>query len=181
MDAKPPVVSPGVDQEVAAWTAVRHGESSLAVVDERGRFLGLIPPRRLLEVLLSEHEEDMARVVGVLVTGTEARLAAEEAVMRRLWHRIPWLLIGLVGAILSADLVSLFHAQLEKHVILAFFVPGIVYLADAVGTQTETLVIRGLSVGIPIARTVRRELITGALVGVASTLDAEEPVSSIDL
>jgi hypothetical protein len=42
-------------------------------------------------------------------------------------------------------------------------------------------VIRGLSVGIPIARTVRRELITGALVGVASTLDAEEPVSSIDL
>jgi magnesium transporter len=167
MDAKPPVVSPGVDQEVAAWTAVRHGESSLAVVDERGRFLGLIPPRRLLEVLLSEHEEDMARVVGVLVTGTEARLAAEEAVMRRLWHRIPWLLIGLVGAILSADLVSLFHAQLEKHVILAFFVPGIVYLADAVGTQTETLVIRGLSVGIPIARTVRRELITGALIGLA--------------
>jgi magnesium transporter len=52
-------------------------------------------------------------------------------------------------------------------VVIAFFMPGIVYMADAVGTQTETLVIRGLSVGIPIAGVVRRELLTGLGVGVA--------------
>jgi magnesium transporter len=40
-----------------------------------------------------------------------------------------------------------------------------VYLADAVGTQTETIVIRGLSVGVPIGHVVRRELLTGALIG----------------
>jgi magnesium transporter len=51
--------------------------------------------------------------------------------------------------------------------ILAFFVPGVVYLADAVGTQTETIVIRGLSVGVPIGRVFVRELLTGALAGVA--------------
>ena len=49
---------------------------------------------------------------------------------------------------------------------MAFFIPGIVYLADAVGTQTEALVIRGLSVGVSIGGVVRREVYTGLLVGV---------------
>jgi magnesium transporter len=170
MDADPPVVAPGLDQEKAAWKAVRHGESCLAVVDENGRFVGLIPPRRLLGVLLWEHDEDMAHIGGFLRTTTEARTASEEPVPRRFWHRLPWLLVGLAGAILSADLVGFFQGQLEKNVILAFFLPGVVYLADAVGTQTETLVIRGLSVGIPIARVLRREMLTGMLVGTAISL-----------
>jgi magnesium transporter len=50
-------------------------------------------------------------------------------------------------------------------VLIAFFVPGVVYLADAVGTQTEALVIRGLSVGVGVRRVARRELVTGLLVG----------------
>lgn len=40
MDREAPVVAPGVDQEVAAWRAVRHGESALAVVDHRDHFVG---------------------------------------------------------------------------------------------------------------------------------------------
>jgi magnesium transporter len=62
--------------------------------------------------------------------------------------------------------MGLFRDHLERHVLIAFFIPGVVYLADAVGTQTETLVIRGLSVGVPIARAARRELLTGSLIGV---------------
>ena len=50
---------------------------------------------------------------------------------------------------------------------LAFFVPGIVYLADAVGTQTETVVVRGLSVGISIRQMLRREVWTGMVMGLA--------------
>jgi magnesium transporter len=87
-------------------------------------------------------------------------------VPRRLLHRLPWLLLGLLGAVLSADLVGAFEADLQANVILAFFVPGIVYLADAVGTQTETLVIRGLSVGIRIERVFVHELVTGILIGI---------------
>jgi magnesium transporter len=66
MDRDAPVVAPGVDQEQAAWQAVRHGESSLSVVDPKGRFIGLIPPYRLLAVLLTEHEEDLSRMAGFL-------------------------------------------------------------------------------------------------------------------
>jgi magnesium transporter len=167
MDPDPPYVGPGIDQEVAAWRMVQHGESSLAVVDESGQFRGLIPPTRMLAVLLEEHDEDMARLGGFLSGTAEARRASEEPVSRRLWHRFPWLLLGLAGAMLSAGIVASFEDQLRQVVLLAFFIPGVVYMADAVGTQTETLVIRGISVGVPIRRILVRELITGAVIGVA--------------
>jgi magnesium transporter len=166
MDDDPPVVAPGVDQEKAAWKAVQHGESALAVIDNGGRFVGFLPPDRLLTILLHEHDEDMARVGGFLRDTSMARAASQEPVVKRFWHRLPWLLLGLVGAFVAADIVGAFEQQLRANVMLAFFIPGIVYLADAVGTQTEALVIRGLSVGVSIGDVVRREVYTGLLVGV---------------
>ncbi|MFB4294714.1 magnesium transporter [Nonomuraea sp. ATR24] len=162
-DLDPPIVLPGVDQEVAAWRAVQHGESSLAVVAEDGRFQGLIPRRRLLRVLLEEHDEDLARLSGSL----KARSAAEESVRRRFLHRIPWLMIGLAGAMVSAGIVGSFEERLSANVTLAFFLPGVVYLADAVGTQTEAVVVRGLSVGVSVRRLARGEAITGLIIGLA--------------
>jgi len=172
MDAEPPVVAPGIDQEVAAWHAVQHAESALAVVDAEGHFVGLIPPHRLLAVLLSEHEEDLSRLGGFLKNTSIARHASEEAILRRCWHRLPWLLLGLAGALLAADIVGWFETQLQGNVLLAFFVAGVVYLADAVGTQTETVVVRGLSVGVAITQVVWRELLTGVLMGVVLALVA---------
>jgi magnesium transporter len=83
---------------------------------------------------------------------------------------MPWLVVGLVGAFLAAGIVGSFESQLRSQIMIAFFIPGIVYMADAVGTQTETLVVRGLSVGVSIAEVVRRELLTGALVGLSLSL-----------
>jgi magnesium transporter len=167
MDRDAPVVRPGVDQEVAAWRAVQHQESALAVVDKAGRFVGLIPPHRLLAVLLLEHEEDLARLGGFLKETAVARKASQEPVPRRFWHRVPWLFLGLGGALVAADIIAAFEAELHRRVILAFFVPGIVYLADAVGTQTETVVVRGLSVGVAMRHMLRRELLTGLVMGLA--------------
>jgi len=166
MDRGAPVVAPGVDQEVAAWRAVRHEESALAVVDRHGHFVGVIPPHRLVAVLLSEHEEDLSRLGGFLRNTSVARTTSEEPVQRRFRHRLPWLLLGLGGALLAADVVGSFETQLQLNVMLAFFIPGIVYLADAVGTQTETVVVRGLSLGVPMRWMVGRELLAGILIGV---------------
>jgi magnesium transporter len=167
MDRDAPIVAPGVDQEVAAWHAVRNEESALAVVDRDGRFVGVIPPHRLLAVLLSEHEEDLSRLGGFTRSTAAARATSEEPVERRFRHRVPWLLVGLGGALLAADFVGRFEAQLQHKVMLAFFIPGIVYLADAVGTQTETVVVRGLSVGVGMRRMVARELLAGLAIGLA--------------
>ena len=166
MDADPPAVAPGVDQEHAAWKAARHGQSSLAVVDADGTLHGLVPPVRLLGVLLAEHDEDLARLGGFLSSTAEARHAMDEPLTARLWHRLPWLGLGLVGSALAAILVRGFEADLAADVRLAFFIPGIVYMADAVGTQTEALVIRGLSVGVGIRGVFRLESLTGLLIGV---------------
>lgn len=165
MDADPPLVDPGCDQEAVAWKMVEHGESSVAVVDENGPFAGLVSPHRMLGVLLHEHDEDLARMGGYMRGTRSARRAAEERISRRLWHRLPWLLIGLVGAMASAVIVGAFEKQLNEVLLLAFFLPGVVYLADAVGTQTEAILIRGLSVGIEMRKVVRRELISGVVIG----------------
>jgi magnesium transporter len=167
-----PAVAPGTDQEIATWHAARRGESALALVDADGRFAGLIPPHRLITVLLSEHEEDLSRLGGFLHSTEGARRASEETVSRRFAHRLPWLLLGLAGALLSAEIVAGFEGTLREQVVLAFFLPGIVYLADAVGTQTETVVVRGLSVGVRLTAMIRRELLAGLGIGAVLALTA---------
>jgi magnesium transporter len=166
-DTDPPMVSPELDQEHAGWRAAHAPEGCLAVVDHERRFLGLVPPRLILAVLQAEHSEDMARIGGFLHDAESARRASGEPLRRRLWHRLPWLLLGLAGAMLASAVVGRYEAALEADVIIAFFIPGIVYMADAVGTQTETLVIRGLSVGVRIGSVVRSELLTGLVLAAA--------------
>ena len=166
-DTEAPTVGPGVDQEMAAWRATKRAESALCVVDEAGHFVGLIPPHQLLAVVLQEHDEDMARLGGFLKSSTMARLASEEPLLRRFLHRLPWLLLGLVGALFSAELIGSFESRLQQTLLLAFFIPGIVYIADAVGTQTETVIVRGLSVGVNVGRVIRLELLSGIGIGIA--------------
>ena len=177
MDPNPPIIAPESDQEAAAAMAGDHPECSLAVVGADGRFLGLIPPHRMFGVLLEEHREDMARLSGYLHQSAAARSAIREGLALRFWHRFPWLLVGLAAALAAAAIVAGFERGLASHLELAFFIPGIVYIADAVGTQTETLVVRGLSVGIPVGGVMRRELLTGLSLGVALGLLAFPAIS----
>jgi magnesium transporter len=159
-------VESSVDLEIAARDAARSGARSVAVIDESGTFLGVVPPETLLRHLEFEHEEDLARLGGVLSEASAARSASEEAIRRRLWHRLPWLGIGLAGAMVSALIVGGFENELRDEVLLAFFIPAVVYMADAVGTQTETLVIRGMALGVGVKTIALRELATGAVIGV---------------
>jgi magnesium transporter len=148
-----------------AWKAIQHGELSVVVVDDEGEFLGIVPPRRLLAVLLQEHEEDLARLSGFTQSSGSARMASYESVSQRLLHRAPWLVAGLAGAMLAAGIVGGFEEQISRNVTLAFFVPAVVYMADAVGTQTETLIVRGLSLDVSVRSIAVRELLTGILLG----------------
>ncbi len=69
----------------------------------------------------------------------------QESIDHLIEHRIPWLLLGLLGGLLATIIVSKYEAVLSADVRLAFFIPIIVYLSDAVGTQTETIYVRTLS------------------------------------
>jgi magnesium transporter len=165
-----PVVARDEDVERAAREAANAGTRVVAVVDD-GRFAGLIGPQQLLQTLEQDHEEDLARLGGYRAGTAMATQAASESLSQRLRHRMPWLTVGLVGAMGSAVIVSNFEEALQREVLLAFFMPAVVYMADAVGTQTETVVIRGLAVGVSMRRIFPRELatglVTGGLIGVA--------------
>jgi magnesium transporter len=163
---EPAQIPPDADLEAAARATARRGGRSVAVVDADRGFYGLVPPDRLLQVLELEHEEDMARLGGFLSGASAARTASVEAVARRLWHRLPWLGLGLLGAMASAVVVGAFEDEIRKQVLLAFFLPAVVYMADAVGTQTETVVIRGMALGVPVRTVFARELVTGLVIGV---------------
>lgn len=166
MDPDPPTLTSTTSQEVAAWHAVLHGESSLLLVDGEGRLVGVVPPDELLRVLLREHEQDVARLGGFVASARTAEHASRESVARRLFHRMPWLVVGLAGALAAAGLMAGFEERLRANLTLALFLPGIVYLADAVGTQTEALVIRGLAIGVELRDVAVRELATGVVSGV---------------
>ena len=165
MDTDPPVLTPGKDDEVAAREMCRRGEATMAVVDSSGGFRGLVPPERMLAVVLDEHDRDLARLGGFLAGTSRSRRAAEESVGRRLYHRIPWLLLGLVGAMASAVLVGSFEQELDRKVLLAFFVPAVIYMAGAIGTQTEAVLIRGLAAGIRVRDVAWGELVTSTALG----------------
>lgn len=160
-----PRVHRSASRDQAVWAALSRGESEVVVVDDAGHALGIIPASTLLAVLAREHDDDMARIAGYLHQGESARAVTEENVWRRFLHRLPWLVLGLAGAVGAAQIVAGYESALESDVVLAFFIPGIVYLADAVGTQTEAVVIRGLSLGIPVRRIALREILTGGALG----------------
>jgi magnesium transporter len=95
----------------------------------------------------------------------------EEPPLRRARHRLPWLIVGLGGSMLATFVVARFESELAAKPALAFFVPGLVYLADAIGTQTEAVAVRGLSLShVGLGRLIGSELRTGTLIGVVLAL-----------
>jgi len=172
-----PAVEMGMDQEHIASLALHHGLSSVAVLDARGHFAGVVPPQALLEVLRREHVEDLHRFAGIGPEDTRAREAVEAPPIRRARDRLPWLLVGLLGSMAATFIVAGFEEALQSRVAIAFFVPGIVYLADAVGTQSEAIAVRGLSLSRqPLRHLLAGELRTGLLIGVTLALLALAPI-----
>lgn len=80
--------------------------------------------------------------------------------------RIPWLIIGLIGGTLISFGMSSFEKVLTDNIGLAFFLPMIVYISDAVGTQTETIFVRTLArEKFNFYKYLLKEVFIGALLG----------------
>jgi magnesium transporter len=133
--APAPAVEPAADQERVAEQAIRHGLAATPVVDAAGRLLGVVPAPALLAILRREHIEDLHRLAGIRREAEHVRLTIEEPPVRRARDRLPWLLVGLAGSMVATLVMARFEAVLSATVAVAFFVPGIVYLADAIGDR----------------------------------------------
>ncbi|MBL8913119.1 MAG: magnesium transporter [Archangium sp.] len=168
IDARTTTLPSDTDQERIALHAVRHKLTAVPLHDQHGRFVGVVAADALLSIQHREHVEDLHRLAGISREEHQARGALSEPPLRRARHRLPWLIVGLGGSILSAWVMSRFERTLAEQVSVAFFIPAVVYLADAIGTQTEAIAVRFLSLShVPFRSVLWGEVRTGFLMGLA--------------
>ncbi len=168
-----PAVHPADRQEHVASLALHHRLSAVPVTDEQGKLLGVVGAAALLHILRREHVEDLHRLAGIAQETELARDAIEAPPLRRARHRLPWLVVGLLGSMAATFVVVQFENELARKPAIAFFVPGLVYLADAIGTQSEAVAVRGLSLSrVGVGQLLGSELRTGMLIGLVLALIA---------
>ncbi len=161
-----PRVQAELDQEKVASLALHHVMNAIPVVDVEQRLRGVIPAEALLHILRREHVEDIHRLAGIRRETHRAREAMELPPLRRARDRLPWLFVGLLGSVAATWIVAHFERALDTKMALAFFVPGLVYLADAIGTQSEAVAVRGLSLShASLSSLIGGELRTGLMIG----------------
>jgi len=141
-------VRPHTDQEKVAQLALKHSLKAIPVVDKDHVFQGVVSSDTILEILNQEHTEDVMRFAGV--TNQHGDKSAVDVLLRassrtHVKLRLPWLVLGLFGGVAAAVVVEQFEATLADQLILAAFIPAIVYMADAVGSQTQMLFVRSLA------------------------------------
>ena len=139
-------VQPELDQEKVAYLALKNNIKAIPVVDKDNHLLGIVSSDRILSILNKEATEDIYHMAGIFRPEFRIGNILEIPVFKSLKSRIPWLLVGLVGGIIAAWIIGFFEAYLKENLILALFIPIIIYMANAVGMQTQTLFIRDLTI-----------------------------------
>lgn len=159
-------VLPGDAAETVALRAVERHDADVAVIDARRRLLGAIPIGRLLALLHEEHVDNFLRMGGVSRIDPRHLSFTTQQTFTAVQARLPWLLVGLAGGFVASGVASAFEGSLKREVALAFFLPLVVYMADAVGTQTETVLVRRLAYGdVALWTQLAREAFIGASIG----------------
>ena len=167
LEGLPPIeVLPGDGAETVALRAVERHDADVAVVDAHRRLLGAIPIGRLLALLHEEHVDNFLRMGGLSRKNQLHLSRTVQQTFAAVQARVPWLLVGLAGGFAASGVASAFEASLKNEVALAFFLPLVVYMADAVGTQTETVLVRRLAYGnVALWTQLTGEAFIGASIG----------------
>lgn len=159
-------VLPGDDQEDIADLAIRLDMIAVPVVDDHGQLIGAVPPEAVFRILRDEHMEDLQRLAGITTHQGGAEAALDAPLLNRFARRLPWLVFGLAASSLITLVMVGFEHALSQSVAAAFFVPALVYIAGAIGTQAVSVAVRSLSFGeVAIAPVLRDELIIGVGIG----------------
>jgi magnesium transporter len=171
MKHQPIGIPVSASQERAAVVAIQHNVKMVPIFKAGSReFLGVVGTDKILSILHHEHVEDLLRFSGISKDHpTIDTFKAPPTKLARL--RLPWLLLGLIGGMISAFLVSQFGPLLKRVLALAFFIPVVVYIGNAVSTQTQALLIRSLaSRKVKISSFLQKELLVSFLLAVTAAI-----------
>jgi magnesium transporter len=142
---------------------------AIPVVDGLHRLVGVIAIDDIIDVLKEEATEDFYRLAG---TSEDERM--HRSVLRAVRLRIPWLLASFFGGLMASQVITHYQGVLARVVVLAGFIPVILGMGGNIGTQSSTIIVRGLATGRieireiwhVVFREVRIAVVLGAIYGV---------------
>ena len=135
-------VTTDVDQEEVARTMERYDLVSLAVVDDEQRLVGHVAIDDAMDVIREEAEEDYQRLSGI--TGDEEPTASVFRITR---GRLPWLFLGMIGAVFAGSVIGAYEENIRRASVLAAFIPVVMAMAGNAGIQSSAIIVQGLASG----------------------------------
>ncbi|HZP81666.1 MAG TPA: magnesium transporter [Chthonomonadaceae bacterium] len=169
MNPEPIAVAPETDQQEVARLISQYDLLAIPVVDAAGRMAGIVTVDDVIDVLVEEFNEDIARLVGTDAEEMERRTPAQVARLR-----LPWLMGTMLIELGAGAVISHFDGVLKQVILLASFMPVISAVSGNVGLQAAAIVVRGLDTGhVSLAnwgRAVGKELLTSLLMALVCGL-----------
>ena len=147
-------VTPDTDAEEVVKLIKKYDLVVLPVVNDAGRLLGRITIDDVVDYMQEEAEKDYA-----LASGISQKVESDDSVWLLTRARLPWLIIGLIGGVLVAQVISLYEHQLALDPKMAFFIPLIAAMGGNVGVQSSAIIVQGLA-----NKTVMSQSLLGRLV-----------------
>lgn len=117
----------------------RYDLESVPVVNVHGQLVGRITIDDVVDVITEQAEEERQ-----LMSGITEDVEEDDSVWRNTRARLPWLMIGILGGMMSARFMGFFEMEISKLTAIAFFVPLIQATGGNVGIQSSSLVVQSL-------------------------------------
>jgi magnesium transporter len=158
-------VQTDMDQEEVARIVARYDILAVPVVDETNILVGIVTVDDVIDIIREEATEDILKMAGA---GEE--FVETQSVLRSTRIRLPWLFASCIGGVLAFFVIGHFEGSLSRLAYLAAFIPVIMGMGGNIGTQSSTIVVRGLATGRlnirDIWSVVFKELAIGVILGV---------------
>lgn len=158
-------VKTDVDQEEVAKIVARYDILAVPVVDGANRIVGIVTVDDVIDIFRQEATEDMLKMAGA---GEE--FVETKSIFKSTRIRLPWLFASCCGGIIAVFIINRFEHSLHKITYLAAFIPVIMGMGGNIGTQSSTIVVRGLATGRLAVRdiwqVVFKELSIGLILGI---------------
>jgi magnesium transporter len=136
-------VQTSMDQEEVAKIVARYDILAVPVVNETNQLVGIITVDDVIDIIREEATEDILKMAGV--SGEE--FIETQSIARSTRIRLPWLFASCLGGIIAFFVINHFEGSISKLAYLAAFIPVIMGMGGNIGTQSSTIVVRGLATG----------------------------------
>lgn len=133
------------DQEEIARMFQKYDLTAMPVVDSENRMVGIITIDDIIDVLEEENTEDIEKMAAINPTGAKSYL--KTGILETWKARIPWLMILMISATFTGQIIKNYEEALSAYVVLTAFIPMLMGSAGNAGGQASVTIIRSLSLG----------------------------------